>query len=253
MSHLLLIGFLYLTHADTQIHPDIFNVDIVAPEEEERVQPPVPPVAAKKPPLIQKRRRPREEARPPDTLYEEKTERAQEVFEDAHRGEDSDSVPKDDSRAGEKDPITQDRGASPEKGEDRGDPLTFLFDKKTIDKFAREGSRAKKGLTFDTSGFRHRGYMRMLRERIEDIWKYPKEAAQRGLSGDLFIKFTITKDGRLGETEIVRTSGHRELDEAAMKALKNAEPFWPLPDDWDKDTLEIKGHFIYIFGDTLIM
>jgi protein TonB len=93
----------------------------------------------------------------------------------------------------------------------------------------------------------------MLKERIEDIWKYPKEAAQKGLSGELYIKFSINKDGRLGETEIVRTSGHRELDEAAMKALKNAEPFWPLPDDWDKDTLEIKGHFIYIFGDTLVM
>ncbi|MBI5664700.1 MAG: energy transducer TonB [Nitrospirae bacterium] len=95
--------------------------------------------------------------------------------------------------------------------------------------------------------------MRMLKERIESIWQYPKEAARMGLSGDLYMKFTIRKDGRLGEVELLRTSGFKDLDEAAIKAVKKAEPFWPLPDDWDKDDLEIKGHFIYIFGDTMAL
>ncbi len=253
VSHLLLIGFLYLTHADTEIHPDIFNVEIVAPEEGVSVQPPPPPFETKKPPRKPLRRKPPEESLPPDTLYEEKTEVPREAVEDARTEEESEPAKNDESLSGEEEPLMQDMAAPPEKGEQRVSPRTFLFDKTTIDKFAREGSAAKKGLTFDTTGFRHRGYMRMLKERIEDIWKYPKEAAQRGLSGDLYIKFSITKDGKLGETEIVRTSGHRELDEAAMKALKNAEPFWPLPDDWEKDTLEIKGHFIYVFGDTFVM
>jgi protein TonB len=132
-------------------------------------------------------------------------------------------------------------------------PHSYLFDKKTIEKFAHKGSPAKKGLTFDTSEFKHRGYMRMLKERIEDIWKYPKEAASRGISGDLYMEFSIMRDGKLGKIELLRTSGYRELDEAAMKAVKNAEPFWPLPDDWEKDTLEIKGHFIYVYGTAYVM
>ena len=93
----------------------------------------------------------------------------------------------------------------------------------------------------------------MLKEKIESIWQYPKEAARLGLSGDLYIKFTIKRDGKLGEIDLLRTSGHKDLDEAAMKALKDAEPFWPLPADWEKDDLEINGHFIYVYGSAFIM
>lgn len=129
-----------------------------------------------------------------------------------------------------------------------------LFDRDTIEKFAKNATPPeKKGLTFDVGEFKHRGYMRMMKEKIESIWVYPKEAARLGISGDLFINFVIRKDGKLGDIEVVRTSGFRDLDKAAVKALKDAEPFWPLPEDWEKDDLEIKGHFIYILGGTLML
>ena len=49
--------------------------------------------------------------------------------------------------------------------------------------------------------------------------------------------------------ELVRTSGYRSLDEAAMKALKDVAPYWPLPEDWKEEELTVKGHFIYsIYG-----
>jgi protein TonB len=93
----------------------------------------------------------------------------------------------------------------------------------------------------------------MLKEKIEQIWKYPKEAARLGVSGDLYIKFAIKRDGKLGKVEVSRTSGYRYLDEAVMKALKDGAPYWPLPDDWEEKDLEINGHFIYIFGGTYVM
>jgi len=93
----------------------------------------------------------------------------------------------------------------------------------------------------------------MLKEKIEGIWIYPPEAARLGISGDLYINFVIKRDGKLGEVEVVRTSGFRELDKAAVKALKDAEPFWPLPEDWEKEDLEIKGHFIYIISDAIAL
>lgn len=131
-------------------------------------------------------------------------------------------------------------------------PKSFLFDKETIEKFAKKSPQEKE-LTFDTSELKHRGYMRMLKDKIESIWKYPHKAARQGIAGDLYIKFSIKKDGRLGEVELMRTSGHKDLDEAAMKAIKDAEPYWPLPEDWDKDTLEITGHFIYLIGGGYMM
>lgn len=132
-------------------------------------------------------------------------------------------------------------------------PKSFLFDKETIERFAKKEPLYEKELNFDTSDLRHRGYLRMLKEKIESIWKYPYEAATRGISGDLYIRFSIKKNGRIGEIELIRTSGHKDLDSAAMKAIKDGEPYWPLPQDWDKDELTITGHFIYILGGFYIM
>ena len=101
--------------------------------------------------------------------------------------------------------------------------------------------------------FHHRGYMRRLKDKIEAIWKYPQDAVIPGTNVDLYIRFSIKRDGSLGDVELMRTSGYRELDEAAMKALRDAEPYWPLPDDWEEEELTIKGHFIYLFGRSYIM
>ena len=125
-----------------------------------------------------------------------------------------------------------------------------LFDREVMDKLAkREEKRHDSSITFDAGEFKYGSYMMKLKSRIEGIWRYPQDAAMRGLYGDLYIRFTIKKNGRLEDVELVRTSGHRSLDEAAMRALKEGEPYWPLPDEWGKDALTITGHFVYsIYG-----
>jgi periplasmic protein TonB len=104
---------------------------------------------------------------------------------------------------------------------------------------------ADKKLSFDGKELKFMLYDRKLKERIEHIWIYPPSAAARGISGDLVIRFTIMKNGKLGAVELIRTSGHKDLDDAAIKALQDASPFWPLPESWGMDAYTIDGHFIY--------
>jgi protein TonB len=112
-----------------------------------------------------------------------------------------------------------------------------------------EEQKEKSSISFDVKGFKYDGYMMRLKDKIEGIWQYPSDAAMRGIYGDLYLSFTIKKNGRLSKVELVRTSGYRSLDEAAMKALKDAAPYWPLPEDWEEEELTVKGHFIYsIYG-----
>jgi len=112
-----------------------------------------------------------------------------------------------------------------------------------------EDQKEKSSITFDVKGFKYDGYMLRLKDKIEGIWQYPSDAAMRGIYGDLYLSFTIKKNGGLSKVELVRTSGHISLDEAAMKALKDAAPYWPLPEDWKEEELTVKGHFIYsIYG-----
>ncbi len=260
-SHLLLIGFLYLLPPFTNAAPSVFKVDIVAPPESRKPPEPGPVKSAAnktKLPLAKQRPKPAGKELPPESLYgmgagDFKQKTGKPSNNSKQQAKADVPVPRKGNDMSRPSPEEEKGTVQPgEKGTDIA-PRSYLFDKKTIEKFAREGPPAQKGLTFDDSEFRHRGYMRMLKERIESIWQYPKEAARMGLSGDLYMKFTIKKDGRLGDVELLRTSGFKEMDEAAIKAVKKAEPFWPLPDDWDKDDLEIKGHFIYMFGDTMAL
>lgn len=103
----------------------------------------------------------------------------------------------------------------------------------------------KGGVTFDTKEIMYKGYMDLLRDKIQAIWVYPREAAERKLYGDLYINFTIRRDGTLGAVRVVRTSGYSMLDEAALRALRGGQPYWPLPESWDMESITIKGHFIY--------
>ncbi|PKL52368.1 MAG: hypothetical protein CVV37_01730 [Nitrospira bacterium HGW-Nitrospira-1] len=60
------------------------------------------------------------------------------------------------------------------------------------------------------------------------------------------------KNGKLGAVELVRTSGYKMLDAAAIKALKDGEQYWPLPEAWDMESYTILGHFVYsLYGYSL--
>lgn len=230
--HLLFFSILGAAYSNGQERERVFNVNIV------EIRPLKSPVIKRSKPVLKKRQLARRRRRPlarktPNTIRDESP-----ASPSGKWGDTTVAAPQ----------ARQNRsGSLPDKG------TSFLFDREIIEKYASKVPRPQKDLTFDTSEFKHRGYMRMLKEKIEGIWKYPKEAARQRMFGDLYIMFTIKRKGELGEVEVVRTSGYRSLDLAAIKALKDAEPFWPLPDDWPEDWIEIKGHFIYLYGKMHVM
>ena len=126
-----------------------------------------------------------------------------------------------------------------------------LFDHDIVAKLSKqeqEGVKNGGSITFDTEEFKYYGYMQRLKEKIESAWKYPLDAAARREYGDLYIQFTIKKKGKIGAVELIETSGHPSLDTAAIKALRDADPYWPLPDAMGKESLTITGHFVYLNG-----
>jgi protein TonB len=133
-----------------------------------------------------------------------------------------------------------------------------LFDKNIIGNIAKrnieKGKKVNKGkpITLDTKEYKFWNYNQRLKERIESAWHYPEEAAQKGIYGDLVIKFTIRKNGQLGAAEIVRGSGYPILDKAALEALNEASPYWPLPEEWGMDAYTIEGNFVYTLDRSFI-
>lgn len=49
---------------------------------------------------------------------------------------------------------------------------------------------------------------------------YPRLARRRGIEGAVELRLLVLPDGRVGEVEVSRSSGHRILDEAAIEAAR---------------------------------
>lgn len=61
-----------------------------------------------------------------------------------------------------------------------------------------------------------------VRARIERKKIYPDTARDLGLSGEVEVLYELDRGGNLLRAEIVVSSGHRLLDQAALKAVKSA-------------------------------
>ncbi len=70
---------------------------------------------------------------------------------------------------------------------------------------------------------------------------YPPEARQRKIYGDLRMAVILLPDGSVEDVEILRSSGQRVLDAAAIRIVRLASPFKPLPPEvlGNHDRLEI--------------
>jgi periplasmic protein TonB len=76
-------------------------------------------------------------------------------------------------------------------------------------------------------------YLDSWRRKIERVgtMNFPDVARRAKLSGTPVIEVTIGADGKLLQIIVRRSSGHAEIDEAAMRILKLAAPFDPFPSD----------------------
>lgn len=63
-----------------------------------------------------------------------------------------------------------------------------------------------------------------LRERIEELKRYPAMARMNNWQGKVVLKFVVKEDGTVENLEVVQSSGHAVLDEAAMDTIRRASP-----------------------------
>jgi len=100
-------------------------------------------------------------------------------------------------------------------------------------------------VALDTPDLKYRDYLNNVRERIRSKWVYPRPAGERGIKGDALIDFDIAKDGQLAYITLTRSSGTAILDDAALVAVKLAQPFPPVPDSVSPGELRVSGAFCY--------
>lgn len=102
--------------------------------------------------------------------------------------------------------------------------------------------------------YRFAQYVEDWRQKIERIGNlnYP-DSAKGKLYGSLVLTVAIKKDGALERVELNRSSGHKVLDEAALRIVKLAAPYAVFPDAIRRDTdiLEITRTWSFTGADQL--
>jgi protein TonB len=64
---------------------------------------------------------------------------------------------------------------------------------------------------------------------LERYRRYPKEASETGISGVVYLSFRMSRDGSVRNINVVRSSGHVVLDEAAVETIRRAQPLPRIP------------------------
>ncbi len=262
--HAIVIAILFVIHpAKTKRTRGDFHADLVTPEELRPKRPSLPPEPARRQPMTPRPKAvaPTPRVSAPKTRPEENTtQNVQKSSPTESRNSTAISPPTEHKiiPGG----AAAEHGAQPPIGQDTGKPKNVvpdLFDRKIIGGIVRKNIEKSektvnkdRPVTLDTKDYRFWAYNQRLKESIEGVWHYPQEAARKGIHGDLIIKFTIEKNGHLGAIELVRGSGYPVLDNAALDALKEASPYWPLPKEWGMEAYTIQGNFVYNLSNSFI-
>jgi protein TonB len=89
-----------------------------------------------------------------------------------------------------------------------------------------------------TQEYRFAQYIEDWRIKVERIGNlnYPEQARRQHIFGKLQLSVSIRADGSVESIDVSRSSGKPLLDAAAMRIVKLAAPFSPLPPSITKDT-----------------
>lgn len=103
--------------------------------------------------------------------------------------------------------------------------------------------RIKRLTSLSTASSQDAWYLNSWRRKVEKIGNlnYPARARRDRIYGSLRLMVAVLPDGSLKDVELLQSSGHQILDDAAVRIVRLSAPFAPFPDELRQttDVLEI--------------
>lgn len=95
----------------------------------------------------------------------------------------------------------------------------------------------RKFLSARTKEYKYATYMEAWRIKVESVGNlnYPEQAKKLKLNGQLVLDVEIRANGSLHAISVIRPSGHKVLDDAAVRIVRLSAPFDPFPPAIRKD------------------
>ena len=132
------------------------------------------------------------------------------------------------------------------------DRLTAELDRRTLSASKQE---RRKAVNASTQEYKYASYLEAWRRKVERIGNlnYPDEAKRRRLHGNLILHVAVRADGSIERIRVRRSSGHKLLDDAAVRIVRMSAPFAPFPPEIREeiDVLDITRTWQFLDGKTL--
>lgn len=113
----------------------------------------------------------------------------------------------------------------------------------------------RKFISANTREYAYAEYMAGWVAKVERIGNlnYPDQARRDGIHGSLVLTVAIRRDGSVEAIDVIQSSGHTVLDEAAIRIVNLARPFHPLPDTTrdEVDILHVTRTWQFLPGNVL--
>src|SRR6266702_2872405 len=88
-------------------------------------------------------------------------------------------------------------------------------------------------------------FLRRFEGAVYGVWRYPQEAAIKGVEGITPVRITFNRRGEITNIQKLDTSGSPILDEEVIRTLKAIGPVGGFPKGYDKDEFHLIAFFQY--------
>jgi protein TonB len=105
---------------------------------------------------------------------------------------------------------------------------------------AQSGGGGAEGVRLDVQNFCCPEYLQTMERRIRQSWN-----SNQGAGGEVWVKFTIRRDGMLTQVEVEKPSGQAMLDMESRRAVLLTRQLPPLPREFSEPHLTVHMGFTY--------
>jgi len=100
-------------------------------------------------------------------------------------------------------------------------------------------------ISLETKDKRYSSYAKIIKSRLMQHWKYPHEAWENLIEGEVLVLFSLNRQGHLKDINILHPSHYAVLDDETTRTIRASAPFPPFPGSVTVKKLNIKANFAY--------
>jgi protein TonB len=88
-------------------------------------------------------------------------------------------------------------------------------------------------------------FLRRFENAVYGVWRYPHEAAIKGIEGITPVRITFNRQGEIVGMQLLESSGAKILDDEVFRTLKMIGPVGAFPKGYNKDEFHLIAFFQY--------